>query len=365
MQEWSSEDRFNSFNSWKGLLYAPWYEGVRDKKLLPPVESSIDPIHTCNLSCKHCNAIRYRQTEPQKMSTDHLFNLVDFLSDWGVKANCFGGGGEPTMHPDMAAVLLYSKAKGMESSLSTNGTIMPDDLADAIAVTCRWIGISVDAASGGTYTKLKGTNLFSKVLGNIRKLVTVGNRDSTKCDINYKFLISPVNQHEIYRACEIARDLGVRDFQARPMDYNHQGMGELRGIFGDFDMSLISDQFAACHELSNADFHVYTPTHKFDKHFHGHKKFSHCYASYLIIQLCADGNVYYCIDQRHNTDLVLGTHYPNPRNILNFWGKQHHVGLVYSDTSRHCKTRCTLGPYCEQCEQLFINTNDPMCINFA
>ena len=365
MIEWAEWDKFNSFNSWKGLLYADWYKGIAEGKIFPPIEASIDPIHACNLDCKHCNAVRYRRENPQKMTDEHLFNLIDFLSEWGVKANCFGGGGEPTMHPGLSSALLYSKAKGMESSLSTNGTIMSDKLADAIIETCRWIGISVDAASGGTYEELKGTNLFGKVLDNIKKLVKLNEKDKS-CDINYKFLISPINQHEIYEACSIARDLGVRDFQARPMDYNHQGMGELRGVFGEFDMTSIRTQLEACHSFSNPDFHVYTPVHKFDEDFHGtSKRFSHCYASGLIIQLCADGNVYYCIDQRHNEDLVLGTHYPEPINILRFWGKARHLNLIQGDTSSKCKTRCTLGPYCEQCERLFINKDDPMCWGFA
>jgi len=251
MIEWAEWDKFNSFNSWKGLLYADWYKGIAEGKIFPPIEASIDPIHACNLDCKHCNAVRYRRENPQKMTDEHLFNLIDFLSEWGVKANCFGGGGEPTMHPGLSSALLYSKAKGMESSLSTNGTIMSDKLADAIIETCRWIGISVDAASGGTYEELKGTNLFGKVLDNIKKLVKLNEKDKS-CDINYKFLISPINQHEIYEACSIARDLGVRDFQARPMDYNHQGMGELRGVFGEFDMTSIRTQLEACHSFSNS-----------------------------------------------------------------------------------------------------------------
>lgn len=368
MKEWEKQDKFNSFNSWKGLLYADWYEGVRDRKLLPPVESSIDPIHACNLHCKHCNAVRYRKENPDRMTTEHLFNLIDFLSAWGVKANCFGGGGESTMHSDMDKILWYSKTKNMESSLSTNGTIMPDRLAEAVIGTCRWIGISVDAATPEIYKKLKDVDFFGKVVDNIRKLVRLNNGQNSlfPCDINYKFLISPLNQHEILGACKLAKELGVRDFQARPMDYNHQGMGELRGIFGNFNMESIKDQFFACHELSTPDFHVFTPVHKFDANFHSTKKhFSHCYASSMIIQLCADGNAYYCIDQRHNKRLLLGKHCPNPKEIFNFWGKEHHLELIYGDTATNCKTRCTLGPYCEQCEKLFINTNDPMCINFA
>ena len=365
MKEWAESDKFNSFNSWKGLLYADWYKAVAAGKILPPIEASIDSIHACNLHCKHCNIARYRyDTEsPQKMSLGHMMNLIMFLSEWGVKANCFGGGGEPTMNKDLDKALRFSKLCGMESSLSTNGTIMPDKLAQAIIDTCRWIGISVDAASTSTYKSLKDVDMFDRVIGNISHLVKL---NKGTCDINYKFLISPINQYEILNACKLAKELGVRDFQARPMDYLHQGMDDLKGTLGNFDMGSIHTQFEECHELATNDFHVYTPTHKFDMNFHsGEKHFSHCYASGMIIQLCADGNVYYCIDQRHNQKLLLGTHAPDPSNILSFWGSQHHLDLMFGDTADKCTTRCTLGPYCSQCEKLFINKNDPMCINFA
>lgn len=368
MREWADHDKYNSFNSYKGLLYADWYRAIRDHKLLPPIEASIDPIHACNLKCKHCNIDRYRyeSEHPQMMSRDHLLSLITFLSDWGVKANCFGGGGEPCMNAALGDALYHSLDCGMDSAVSTNGTIMPDSLADAVADTCRWIGISVDASTRETYGALKGRgDMFPKVIANIEKLVEM-NALECLCDINYKFLISPINQHEIFSACQLAKSLGVRDFQARPMDYNHQGMGMLRGTLGDFNMGIIREQLEKCHEIAADDFHVYTPTHKFDANFHsGKKQFLNCYASCLIIQLCADGNVYYCIDQRHNKRLLLGTHYPDPSEILNFWGDDRHLCLIYGGQPLECDTRCTLGPYCSQCERLFINDDDPMCITFA
>lgn len=60
MKEWSKSNELNSFNSFKGLLYADWYKSIREWKegriLAPmaPVEASLDPIHACNLKCEHC-----------------------------------------------------------------------------------------------------------------------------------------------------------------------------------------------------------------------------------------------------------------------------------------------------------------------
>ena len=52
MKEWANE--FNSFNSWKGLLYQEWYKRItvwhKSKSggvLIAPVEVSLDPINSC------------------------------------------------------------------------------------------------------------------------------------------------------------------------------------------------------------------------------------------------------------------------------------------------------------------------------
>ena len=59
--------------------------------------------------CEHCNAARYldKTYNMEMRSMPHLLELVGFLGEWGVKAICFGGGGEPTMHKEMVEALAY------------------------------------------------------------------------------------------------------------------------------------------------------------------------------------------------------------------------------------------------------------------
>jgi len=364
--EWARGNEFNSFNSWKGLLYADWYEGVRDGKFLPPVEASLDPIHACNLNCAHCNARRYLKQAGAgnvvKMDREHLLSLVRFLGDWGVKAVCFGGGGEPTLHPGLHDAVVETRLKGMEASIATNGTLLHGKLLDVVPL-CRWVGVSVDAATDKTYARLKGVELFRTVVGNLVRAV----KKAGKCDVAYKFLISSINQGEILEACKLAKDIGVRDFHARPMDFHHQGLGEgLDKELGNVDMNLVMDQFQACHELETDEFRVFTVMHKFNPDLTPRRDFTQCYAAPLSIQLCADGWVYFCVDQRHRKEYRLGTHYPDPSNILNFWSGERHVKMVKElGLPGKCGTRCTFGVYNRQCEQLFIQDTDPMCWRFV
>lgn len=364
-KEWSNP--FNSFNSFKSLLYGDYFKAVFDKKFIAPIEASLDPIHACNLLCQHCNAHRYLAggdlNDLMRMPDEHLDRLIEFLACWGVKAICFGGGGEPTLHTHLGYSLTMTKILGMESSIATNGTLFTPQLIEIMADCCRWVGVSVDAATPKTYQIGRNKDLFDQALKNIKSLVREVKKQKSNCDVSYKFLIMPHNQNEIYDACVVAKETGVRDFHARPADFRHQGMGELKRKNNEYNVDKIKEQFEKCHELEDNQFRVFTVMHKFTEDFTPSRNFNQCYAAPLCIQLCADGNVYFCVDQRHQKKYLLGTHYPDPHNILNFWGKENHQKLVFGCTPKTCGTRCTFGFYNKVAEEVFTD-KDPFCKNF-
>lgn len=367
--EWKNP--YNSFNSLKGLLYAPQYQAVANKQFLPPIEASLDLVQHCNLSCQHCNAGRYLKDEsvPIKyMDSDHIMNLIKFLGEWGVKSCCYGGGGESTLHRKLPDAIRLSRQVGMDAAVITNGTVLNSDLLDAYP-SCRFLSISIDAGKRDTYKKTKGLDLFDTVINNVHDVVerlkSHKNNSLVNCDVCYKFLITQWNQYEIYDACVIAKQIGVRDFYVRPADYNHQGINESSKVTYEYDLQAIEDQFRMCKELETEQFRVFTVTHKYNSNYTPKKDFSQCYGAPVCIQICPDDNVYFCVDTRYLEFYKLGTHYPDPKNILNFWGKEKHKELVFETGMKNCTSRCTYGPYCKQAEELFIKKTDPMCAWFT
>lgn len=364
MREWSKQNEFNSFNSWKGLLYADWYRAVVNGTFLAPIEASVDPIHECNLLCEHCNAHDYlvdRNLKMRRMPDDHLIRLVEFLAGWGVKSICFGGGGEPTLHTKLADAIKCAISGGMETSVATNGTMLTDALREALLL-CRWVGISIDAATAATYAIGRKEDLFRRAITNMTSLLADIENTGSRCEVSYKFLIFDYNQHEIYDACKIAKEIGLRDFHVRPADFSHQGMGNKKKK-ATYNAALIHEQFSKCHELENDHFRVFTVMHKFDSTLRPLKNFSKCYAAPLCVQLSADGNIYFCPDTRHKEEFLLGNHFPDPEKLLTIWGADHHKKLVFGDSPLLCNTRCTFAPYNRQCEQIFTG-DDPMCWRF-
>jgi MoaA/NifB/PqqE/SkfB family radical SAM enzyme len=293
------------------------------------------------------------------MTDKHIIELIKFLGDWGVKAACFGGGGEPTLHTKLNETIKIAYEYGMDNSLVTNGTLLTDELINTIVRCCRYVGVSIDSATAETFKIGRKRDLFNKAIKNVKKLAKAAK--GTRCDVAFKFLIFSYNQGEIFEACGLAKSLGVKDFHVRPADFNHQGMGELKKL-NDYNIDLINDEFEQCHHIEDDDFRVFTVIHKFDDNFVPKRPFTQCYASPLVIQVCADGNIYQCPDTRFMDFFKLGSHL-KLKDIKKAWNSDRHRELISQVGCKNCRSRCTYAPYNEIAERLFINQDDPMIRN--
>ena len=132
----------------------------------------------------------------------------------------------------------------------------------------------------------------------------------------------------------------------------------------DFDIDLILSEFDKCHELESDNFNVFTVVHKFDSNLGHSKQFKQCYGAPLRIHIAPDGSIPFCDDQYFQEEYKIGMHSPDPTQILEAWGGKRHKELLYGDTPPKCGTRCCVADYCIQCERLFVNDDDPMCMRY-
>ena len=371
--EWSNQSKYNSFNSWKGLNYSANYKLIVDWMsglsgyLPPPIEVNLDPYAECQLSCSFCITQRYLKHhreevgEMRKLPREYIIKLIDFLAGWGVRGVCLSGGGEPTLHSDIGEVLTHAKNKGMDVALVTNAVHMTPQLAKDICYSCRWVALSVDSADRETYKKIKGADMFDKVTENIRNLVEWRKETNSKVDLCFKFLILPENQYQIYDACLLAKSLGVQDWHCRPCDYEREDIKGHKKL--ELDIPAIYKQFEECHKEETESFHVYTVVHKFNPEFHIYHGFNKCLAAPLVLPILTDGNAYLCVDQKMKSDFKIGSCFPNPEQILKWWGSKEHREFIKSIVpSRDCQLRCTWSPYQQQIEQVILQ--DKMCLSF-
>ena len=339
-----------------------WLDNGKDC-LPPPIECNLDPFAECNLACNFCVGQRYLRThreevgEMRKLPKEYMYRLVDFLATWGVSGLCLSGGGEPSLHDGVWQLPSYAVSKGMDVSFVTNGVDIHPVLRDNM-MACRWVSFSVDAGNYETYKKIKGKDRFTEVINNIANIAALRRRTNAKVDLCYKMLILPENIDEIFYACRLARELGVQDFHVRPVDYERSDIEGHKKL--DIDVEKVQEQFVKCHELETEEFRVFTIVHKFDPEFHIKHDFKKCYAT-LILPILTDGSGYLCVDKKMESRFRLGNAFPDPTEILKWWGSDKHREMIKSVNINEC-SRCTGSQYNKQIEQVVLQ--DKMCLAF-
>jgi MoaA/NifB/PqqE/SkfB family radical SAM enzyme len=336
----------------KGLTYYEHYKRIdgwfKGKNDLPvPIEASLDPIKACNNHCYYCNSQRYVKADQfatRRWGFEFMEETLVKLAEWGVKAFCWGGGGEATLNKNLRGMTRFGTSLGMECSIITNGIALDDELIDELLL-CRWVGFSLDSANSEVYKKVRGTDDCLKVLSNIGKMA----KKRVKTDISIKCLVLPETIDTLIETCKVARELGVQDFHVRPVDLERKDFKTLHKL--NFDIPKIKEIFDILHSMERGYFHVYTVTHKYDENFHVKHDFKACLASPLVTQICTDKKQYVCVDHRLEERFEVPT-----------WGSDAHRDLLLSiDPAKEC-ARCTWGEYNRQIEE--VVRQDRMCINF-
>lgn len=355
MKEW--QGKYNPFNSWKALTHSANFEAILEGEPLPPIVVNMDLTNECNYKCGFCMFGGDRERADKTSETFRKGNaslpegyaqtLPKLWKDWGVKAVCLAGGGEPTLHPDCLEFIVECDKQGLDLGFVTNGNQVSEEWWDKVAKHTKFVGFSMDAGNETDYAKVKGVkpDNFYKVLYNMLNIANA----SGKTQIGYKYLLDRGNYTSIYEGAVRAKEAGATHFQFRPAiepDYS---------FFAD-KRDIINNQITSAQEnLDSEDFKVMGVTHKFNPDLSKKHKFDKCRATQLTSTWAADGNVYMCTDSRGNPWSKLTEHYPDPKKVIEYWGSPEHQAKVSKiDFNKNCD-RCTLAPYNEFFENVFID----------
>ncbi len=356
---------YNSFTGLKGLCWSSNYENIlrwekgETSNLLPPVGVTIDLTTTCNLRCNHCNATRSLDKK-LFLDYDEVIKIIDYLSEWRdeycnntvLRSCCFAGGGEPTLHPKFTDIITYAHKKGFQVGISTNGTaLLNGEVRAAIINHAEFCGISMDSGTKETWCKIKNRkdynyDIIIKGLGLLLKDYKKSRRRPRRVDLVYKFLITEYNQHEILLAAKLAKSLGFSTFFARPAAV--EGLEAFEGHKLAFNVEDIKSQMTTCKELETNKFKVYGSFNRVNPETYGRiHKFNKCHSTPLLMQICADGYWYQCIDKRYLEDAKICRW----EYIRDVWGSNEHRGIVKGIDLNKC-VRCAAGNYNEQIEAI-------------
>ena len=82
----------------------------------------------CNLNCVHCYSRSENKIYSNELTTLEAKAFAKDLADFGVKVMLFSGG-EPLLRRDLFEVASLASEAGIRTVLSTNGTLITEDIA--------------------------------------------------------------------------------------------------------------------------------------------------------------------------------------------------------------------------------------------
>ncbi|SCX02057.1 radical SAM additional 4Fe4S-binding SPASM domain-containing protein [Lachnospiraceae bacterium YSD2013] len=144
----------------------------REREEEPYLESvQFSLTNRCNLQCKHCIASATGMAGEDPLSTDDIKAIIDKLVSCRVKTIILSGG-EPLVRKDFLEILRYIKKadKKIEISLMTNALLITESNVREIVDCVEDVDISLDGYDEETCRRIRGKNVYGRVLKSIELL---------------------------------------------------------------------------------------------------------------------------------------------------------------------------------------------------
>ncbi|TAA73902.1 MAG: Radical SAM superfamily enzyme, MoaA/NifB/PqqE/SkfB family [Candidatus Electronema aureum] len=159
----------------------------------------------CNLSCRHCY-INPTQHGTTMLPTETVRQWLRLFARPERESNLILLGGEPTLHPDLAAIIRAAKALRYAVTVDSNGFLFHDLLKRVRPVELDFLSFSLDGPDAAVNDPIRGKGVFAVCTENLRQAVSLGFRTSLICTV------SALNIDHLHRMPALLTQLGVQRF---------------------------------------------------------------------------------------------------------------------------------------------------------
>jgi len=144
---------------------------LRDPFKRPVSNLRVSLTPKCNLSCIYCHKEGEKIPDAQ-IPAEEIAEILRVAAKFEIRSVKFTGG-EPLLRQDLLEII-QSVPAGMESSLTTNGTLLADFAAALKDAGLRRVNVSLDSLNPDTYKKITGIDRLNDVLGGIDAALDAG-----------------------------------------------------------------------------------------------------------------------------------------------------------------------------------------------
>ncbi len=163
----------------------------------------------CNLRCRHCyqgrGKVREMTANEVKREIDgatQMFQAWEEEHGIRVSPSIHFTGGEPTLYKGLWDAIAYSREKGYEVALMTNGSLITkDDAKKASLLGLSGIQVSLEGPPN-LHESIRGQGSFDAAAKGVEHLVGAGNK------VSANVTLSRINVGEIEETVDVARTMG-------------------------------------------------------------------------------------------------------------------------------------------------------------
>jgi MoaA/NifB/PqqE/SkfB family radical SAM enzyme len=177
-----------------------------------PPGMEIELTNRCNLACIQC--LRSRGLRPYALGDMNFEDYKKILAQFPYVMNlCLNGFGEPMMHAQFFDVVAYTRRERpwCKIGIYSNGMLIGEENAYKL-MDCgvTELDISIDAARGDTYRRVRRGGKLNVVHENIRRLVRIKQETRARFPmLGLNFVMLNENEGELVPFVEQAAEFGV------------------------------------------------------------------------------------------------------------------------------------------------------------
>lgn len=313
-------------------------EGLLQGERVAPIYIRIKPTNVCNQNCFYCVYANDRVFEGrtvdkrESIEWNCLERTLYELSDIGVKAVTFSGGGEPLCYHSIQETLNLVQKLGIDYSMISNGQALEGENAELLT-NAKWVRISLDSSKADVYEKIRKVNTYNKVINNIEQFAKCKKKD---CTLGINCVITKENATDVYNICKLSKNLGADNIKLSPIMVK-----ENEGKYHDEIMKIVSEQIVRAKEdLESKSFRIvdkYTDDMAMTNCFT--KSYRRCVIQEFFAVIAADSRVYRCHQRAYTKSGFLGD--LTTKSFKEIWYSEDTVKLVREyDACRECRFRC-------------------------
>lgn len=165
-----------------------------------------ETTQACDLTCVHCRASAQPERNPDELSTEEAFALLDEIKRFGNPLMVFTGG-DPLKRPDLFTLMRRSVELGLRTNVSPSATplLTTEAIDEFKRIGLARMAISLDGATAKTHDEFRGIpGTFDRAIEALKHAQKIGLETQLQTTVTRR------NMHELRDIAKICEETGTK-----------------------------------------------------------------------------------------------------------------------------------------------------------